>query len=284
MRSTAESSSLKVDGHRAARSSSCSVPRIRLPALTFTVSEDATINLTGRSRKTFRVEAGKKRYRLEKDDVVEEEPAKALQWRANGKTLQHLVGAGYQDVVLPPMPMSNASATFDTLRIAPDGEAIVSVTWVGKSEIAATDAFHGLLRSRRPAETMRCSEHLAGDGSYESNNQPATPSGLEHWPPPATEACKTLFVIVARYGHRERVPKDLPKARTVIGKHEATTGLSAQAVPFVTVDTGGRRVIGLRASSFTQATSIVEVLTKDLRLEPEIVCANPESGAHPGGG
>lgn len=253
--------------------------------LSITTTADDLVKLSGRSRKTFRVDNGKKRYRLEKDDLVEEEVDNPLEWRANGKTLQHLVGAGYQDVVLPPMPMSNASAvSFDTLSLAPDGEAIVSVSWTGKSEIASSTVFHGLLRSRRPVETLRCSEHLAGDGSWETNYKPATATGLEHWPPRATESCATPFVIVARYGHRDRVPADLPKAKAAIGKHEATTGVSASAVAFVTVDTGGRRVIGIRASSFAQAKHIAEALTQDLRLEPEIVCADPEASTHPDGG
>ncbi len=241
------------------------------------------VDFVGRSRKTFRALIDRKAYRLEGDELVPEEAENAPEWRANGRTLQHLVGAGYQDVTLPPMPISDAKTEFDTLRVAPDGEAFVTVRWTGKSATAAPVTYHGLLRSRRPAETLRCSDHVLFDGPRGYERQTATPTGLEHWPPRATDACETPFVIVARYRARERVPNDLPKARSALVKHEAETGIAADAIRFVEVDTGGRKIAGIGAANLSQARQVAAALTQELRLEPEIVCGDPGPASADGG-
>jgi hypothetical protein len=228
------------------------------------------LTLEGRTRKAFRASTSARRYRLDGQSLVEEELENAPEWRANGAAIQHLVGAGYHDVELPPLPISAATnVRFDSLRIAPDGEAFVVVRWTGKDDIAASVTYYALLRSRRPAETLRCSELSTGaDPSGEL--LPSTETGLEPWPPRATVACAKPFVILFRFTHRERVPKTFPKAEAALAKHADLPHLD-----LVSVDSGGRRVVGVRAATYEQAKGIAEAMTKELRIEPELVCADP---------
>lgn len=218
----------------------------------------------GRTRATLRViEDEKKRYRLEGDELVREELENAPEWRQNGPAIQHLVGAGYHDVVLPRLPISGATPKVDSLALGHDGEAFVEASWVDRY---SGRAFRALLRSRRPSEVLRCAEK-GSDDAGSAVWRPATASGIEPSPPRADESCPTPFVVAARL-REGRTPRDLGPTRAALAK-------AGFDVAVEVIASGTRKVTGARAPSFAAATAMAAALQKT-GLAPEVVCADPE--------
>ena len=106
------------------------------------------------------------------------------------------------------------------------------------------------------------------DGEY----RPSTVTAIEPWPPRAGDTCKTPFVIAFRFGHDEKIPQSFPRAAGVLAKLADVGDAKLEAVL-----SGGRKVFGVRAAGWDAARRIGDALGKELKITPEIVCADPEA-------
>jgi hypothetical protein len=226
--------------------------------------------LEGRTRASFRVVAGDKRFRLEGQALVPEEVENSPVWRVHGDVVQHLVGAGYREAPLPTLPITGAAADPDAITVAFDGEVFVTARWGPPENRSAA-----LYRSRRPREVLRCTEvgvDREGDTARAPEGfGPATMSGVEPWPPPADAACKTPFVVAKRWRERHKVPSDLPALRAALAKVDHDAVLED-------VLSGTRHVVGARAKALDQAKALAKAIARVVGEPPEIVCADPEPG------
>jgi hypothetical protein len=231
------------------------------------------VALEGRTRASFRVVAGDKRFRLEGQALVPEEVENAPAWRVHGGVVQHLVGAGYREVPLPTLPITGAAAEPAAITVAEDGEVFVTANWGPASVGPPYSRSMALYRSRRPHEVLRCTEFgLAREGDGPTGPlSPATMSGVEPWPPPAGAACKTPFVVAKRWRERDQVPSDLPVLRAALAKADRDAALED-------VPSGTRHVVGARAKDLDQAKALAKAIAEVLGEPPEIVCAGPERG------
>lgn len=228
------------------------------------------LTLEGRTRASFRVVTGDKRFRLEGQALVREEIESAPEWRIHGNVVQHLVGAGYREAPLPKLPITGAVAEPTDVYVAFDGEVFVKAR-TGNDE----NRHDALFRSRKPREVLRCTEvGVDREGNTERGPEgfgPATLSGVEPWPPPADTSCATPFVVARRWREKHTVPADMPVLRAALAK-------AGHDVTLEDVPSGTRRVVGARAKDLEKAKAIAKTITKVLGEAPEIVCADPGPG------
>jgi hypothetical protein len=182
---------------------------------------------------------------------------------ARSGALYHLVAGAWQKVDLPRPPFSRTGAYAVESIVHTADDVFVNAAYSQKeSGWRVPERHRGILRTKRPDETLRCKEpDLAGGGG-------GSGAGFMSWPPAADDACASPFVVLLRQGMAQRIGGDYPAVRAVL-KARASLG---ERVALVEFTSGGERYLGMRVPSVAEGMSLADALGKKVNIRPEIVC------------
>ncbi len=154
----------------------------------------------------------------------------------------------------------------------------VRVLWTGKNDVFVNaeygekgagwktpERYRAVLRSVRPSEVQRCNEPV-GEAAPVSSGR-----GFRSWPPLATDACATPFVVVFGEDALKRVNGKYPRIEAQLKAH-AELGKHFTAVDFAS---GGRKWMGLAVKTRAEGLKIAELWGSKLGERPEVVCGTP---------
>lgn len=181
-------------------------------------------------------------------------------------------GDRFVAVPLPPPPYGVSTAVkARDVRIGTDGTTYVIAKYWEKGLAWSESELHWeLLSTRRPSETMRCNE------PDPENNNLGIGSGLQSWPPRATEACATPFVVLARRSNASGAPATW-KAITSKLALPSKDGGAEGAPRFVEFKSGDRTFLGAVVPTVDAGTALAKRATAGSRLRPEVVCGVPDT-------
>ena len=198
-----------------------------------------------------------------------------------GGSLFHHVAGAWQEVELPPPPFATTGKYQAQAIVVPaKGELYVNAGYAEKGVGWKTvERYRAVLRNKRPKEVLRCNEPASGV-DYSSG------AGFMSFPPIATDACTTPFVILLRIGWgvttKDAVypydrKSDYPSIREAI---KGMPSLGA-AVDLVEVESGDQRYVGARVPSVAAGRELAEAVVKKkitgyIETRPEIVCGQPK--------
>ena len=184
--------------------------------------------------------------------------------------LHHLVDGAWKSVPLPRPPFfAEASYHASRVMVAGKGDAFVVAT---SSAIPpggkAPATFHALLRTRRPAQTFRCDERTRAPERDPAKPPRATSAhGFRSWPPVATEACATPFVVA--FGpHEGDAGSDYPKLAAAVLP-------LAKKLTVVDFDIDGATWVGFPVPKVPLARELAARATQALGSRAEVVCGTP---------
>lgn len=156
----------------------------------------------------------------------------------------------------------------------------VRVLWTGKNDVFVNaeygekgagwktpERYRAVLRSVRPSEVLRCNEPL-GEAAPASSGR-----GFRSWPPLATDACTTPFLVVFGEDGTKKVNGKYPRIEAQLKAHPEL-GTRFTAMDFTS---GGRKWMGLPVKSRADGLKIAELLGNKLGERPEVVCGSPPS-------
>jgi hypothetical protein len=172
----------------------------------------------------------------------------------------------FQSVPLP-VPTFTAGSTLKATRVlvVSTGDVLVTAMYWEKGASWKEQELHtALFRSRPVQETLRCNE------PDPENNNIHLGQGFQSWPPMATAACKTPFAVLARRSNALKSNDDWPRIRGALKGH-AELG----KVELVEFSSGNRTFVGASATDLDVAKKLVQIVAKNDRLRPEIVCGEP---------
>lgn len=150
---------------------------------------------------------------------------------------------------------------------AADDVLVVGQYWEKGLGWKEQELHHVLFRTKAPTETLRCNE------PDPENNNVHIGRGFQSWPPLATAACTTPFVVLARRSNALKVPpSDWPKLRAAVKGHPELGDVS-----LVEFRSGDRTFVGAKAKDFEAGKAIATLATGKDRVRPEIVCGAPEA-------
>jgi hypothetical protein len=170
---------------------------------------------------------------------------------------------------LPPAPFSTSGIipkAKGVVAAGPDDMLIVAKYWEKAPSWREQELHTALFRTKPVRETLRCNE------PDPENDNVNVGRGFQSWPPLATPACKTPFVVLARRSNAVKKVDDWPRLRAAFKGH-AELG----DVTLVEIISGDRTFVGAKAASFGVAKKMMALATKNERLRPEVVCAEPEA-------
>ncbi len=191
---------------------------------------------------------------------------------ASGK-VYHLVDGAWRPVALPRPPfLGEATYRASGVVVVGKGDALVTATSSavlpgGKAPVT----FRAVLRTRRPAQTFRCDERsklAARRDAY----RPTSAHGFRPWPPAATEACITPFVVA--FGpHEGDAGSDYPKLAAAVLP-------LAKKLTVVDFDIDGATWVGFAARSTSTgnvalARELAARAAQALGSRAEVVCGTP---------
>jgi hypothetical protein len=124
-----------------------------------------------------------------------------------------------------------------------------------------SEPYRAIYRSRKPMETLRCQDTPTAESGI----------GLWSWPPTASTACKTPFLVIAREPDKKKGRTSYP------GIAQELKGLGAlgERSTFMHFKGQGGLYLGMKPSSVQAGESIAGHLAKRLALRPELVCGEP---------
>lgn len=149
---------------------------------------------------------------------------------------------------------------------SPTDVVVLASYWEKAPSWSEQELHHMLVRTKAPAETMRCNE------PDPENNNVYIGRGFQSWPPFATAECKTPFVVLARRSKQKPAPSENDwKAIRGALKGQASLG-DGKLVELVS---GDRTFLGAKAKDLESAKKIVQLASAKDRLRAEIVCGEP---------
>jgi hypothetical protein len=208
-------------------------------------------------------EERKRAYRAATGSVIERAAQGDLWAVAKSGALYHLVGDRWKKVDLPHPPFSSAGAYAVQSIVQTDDDVFLNAAYIQKEAgWAQPEPHRAILRTKRPAETLRCKEPDLAAGGSDSG------AGFESWPPMADDGCDAPFIVLLRRGMAQRLGGDYPTVRAVL-KGRAALGEEAKLVEF---SSAGESYLGMRVPSVAEGRAIAEALGKKVPTRPEIVC------------
>lgn len=186
---------------------------------------------------------------------------------ARSGALLHAKGEAFEKVEMPAPPFATAGQyKAETLVVAAPGDVYVNAGYGEKGAGWRTpERYRGILRTRRPSETLRCNEPSYG-------NNGGAGHGMSSFPPIADDACKTPFVILLKDGIVQPVGKgDYPTLRSVV---KGRTDLG-QALELVEIEALGQKLLGAAVPTTAAGKALAEAVGKKIDARPEVVCGRP---------
>lgn len=198
----------------------------------------------------------------------------------DGGSLFHFESGKWQEVELPPPPFAvTGKYQAQSVLVPTKGDVYVNAGYAEKGIGWRTvERYRAVLRNKRPREVLRCNEPSVG-----ANH--ASGTGFMSFPPIATDACATPFVILLRiaYGTTKKEPvyvydrkSDYPSVREAI---KATPSLGA-AVDLVELVSGDQRYLGARVPNLAAGRELAQAVAKKIvgvsEIRPEVVCGTPK--------
>lgn len=177
-------------------------------------------------------------------------------------------GETWTKKALPAAPFSTSGVVPKAKHLVaagPDDVLVVAKYWEKAPSWKEQELHTMLFRTKPVRETLRCNE------PDPENNNVNVGRGFQSWPPLATPACKTPFVVLARRSNAVKKVDDWPRLRAAFKGHP-----ELGEVALVELVSGDRTFVGAKASSMDAAKKMMELATKADRLRPEVVCAEPE--------
>lgn len=196
-----------------------------------------------------------------------------------GGTVYHYASGAWHEVALPPPPFATAGRyQAQSLTVRAKGDAYVNASYLEKGiGWPGARRYDAILRSKRPTEVLRCNERLTYNG--------LGASGFMSFPPIATAACTTPFVILLRTayhmttGHPDYVfdrKSDFPSVRAAL---KGMTALG-ETIDLVEIASGEQRYLGAKVPSLAAGTELALAVTKKVETTvvqtPEVVCGTPK--------
>ncbi len=173
-------------------------------------------------------------------------------------------------------PMALASPAFSAQKsakakqvvvVSPDDVLVVAMYWEKAPGWKEQELHTMLLRTKPVKETLRCNE------PDPENNNIELGRGFQSWPPMATAECATPFVVIARRSNANPKTDDWPRVKAAL---KGRTELVRDGA-LVELRSGDRTFVGARAKDLDAGRKIVELVAKNDRLRPEIVCGDPDA-------
>ena len=203
------------------------------------------------------------------EDAVQTGGVPGDSWRIEKGIITHDTGSGWKPVQLPAPPFSvsaslNKSPSVQTVLFGPDGELFIVAAYTEKGLGWRKEREREIVyRSHRPDETLRCNEAAPGAPPEDVG------SGVQSWPPMATEACKTPFALLTRTSPTQK-KDDHRQLLAILTKHKELGPLTV-----VELRSGNRTFAGVPATSFATGQTIIETVSRSLPIRGELVCADP---------
>lgn len=177
-------------------------------------------------------------------------------------------GETWKPMPLPKAPFSGSGVTPKAKQVVaagPDDVLVIAKYWEKGPAWKEQELHTMMLRTKPMKETLRCNE------PDPENNNVNIGQGFQSWPPLATAACTTPFVVLARRSNAVRKVDDWPRLQAAF-KGRAELG----DVSLVEFTSGDRTFVGAKAPSVETAKKMAELAAKADRLRPEVVCGDPE--------
>lgn len=203
---------------------------------------------------------------------------------ARGGILYHREGGAFRVVDMPKPPFATTGHYLaQAIVVAAKGDVYVNAGYAEKGMGWRTsERYRAILRSKRPAEVLRCNEPHQG---WES----ASGGGFMSFPPIADDGCREPFAVLLRTAYRSGKETsyvfersgDFPSVRVAIKEAlGADAGASAPAVTeLVELDSGTQRYLGAKVPSVAAGRALAASVAKKVRggveTRPEIVCGSP---------
>ena len=181
-------------------------------------------------------------------------------WSHTKSAVYKRSGAAWQKVELPRPPYTISDKAYLTPeRIAvrsPDDVLVIASYFEQEPGWNEVDKRRTLLRTKRPAQTLRCS---------------ATGS-LQSWPPPATAACTTPFVFFSEVSSSSPKDYDYPTTRKVL----AAKVTLVDGGSIAELRENGHVWNGVVPRSLADGRALAELYARQFPMSrPEVVCATP---------
>ena len=197
-----------------------------------------------------------------------------------GGALFHFSSGRWSEVELPAPPFAASGRYQAQAVVVPTkGDVYVNAGYAEKGVGWKTaERYRAVLRNKRPKEVLRCNEPSGGSNG-------GSGSGFMSFPPIATDACKTPFVILLRLGYDVTKKgsatyvydrkSDYPSVRQAI---KATPGLGP-SVDLVELVSGDQRYLGARVANVAAGRDLAQAVAKKVtgfvEVRPEVVCGTP---------
>lgn len=196
-----------------------------------------------------------------------------------GGSVFHLDGGTWKEIELPAPPFAaNGKYQAQALTVPAKGDLIVNAGYAEKGVgWRIEERYRAILRTKKPNEVLRCNEA--------NKKHSGSGVGFMSFPPIATDACTTPFVVLLRIGLgvTSKEPEypfdrksDYPSVRDAI-KGMNALGTSVDLVELVS---GDQRYLGARVPSVAAGKALAEAVVKKVKIatevRPEIVCGTPK--------
>lgn len=178
-------------------------------------------------------------------------------------SLYHLERGEWHEVTLPDPPFASTGKYHARRVVIPaKGDVYVVTSYYEKGIGWKTpEMYRGVLRNRRPRETLRCNEA----GSRMRLDIQPIGHGFSSAPPVANETCTTPLVILMRMGTKEQpsflYDKGFPALRAAI---KETPGLGATA-EILELPWTGVQVVAMKAPDMATAKTLAENAAKRVK-------------------
>lgn len=176
-------------------------------------------------------------------------------------------GLSFEEVSLPKPPFSGSGAHYRAVRVAVRGAGDVYVNAEhGEKGLGwrAPERYRAVLRSVRPAETLRCQEPDRG-------NNVGAGDGFMSFAPAATAGCTRPFALLLRGNSRKGLESDAKRLLKALGK---TPQMPKTGIQFVA---GSRNYFGIPVASIDEGETLVRAaVAAKFEQRPEILCGVPE--------
>jgi hypothetical protein len=193
------------------------------------------------------------------------ESGKLYRQKPEGKGLG--TGISFEEVLLPKPPFSGGGAHYRAVRVAvrAAGDAYVNAEHGEKGIGWSTpERYRAVLRSVRPAETLRCQEPDRG-------NNVGAGDGFMSFAPAATAGCTRPFALLLRGNSRKGLESDAKALLKALGK---TPQMPKAGIQFVA---GTRDYFGIPVASVEEGEALARAaVAAKFEQRPEILCGVPE--------
>ncbi|KAK4045534.1 hypothetical protein OUZ56_033158 [Daphnia magna] len=176
-------------------------------------------------------------------------------------------GWGRLEVSLPKPPFSRSGARYRAVRVAvrAAGDAYINAEHGEKGIGWSTpERYRAVLRSVRPAETLRCQEPDRG-------NNAGAGDGFMSFAPAATPGCTHPFALLLRGNSRKGLESEAKALLNALGK---TPQMPKTGIQFVA---GTRNYFGIPVASVEEGDALARAaVAAKFEQRPEILCGVPE--------